>query len=69
MAGYGKFYLTAKNGSNARAVKSALMEAMHCRLNGSDALSARTYRYLFLHLCSTFPLQRRLKTILKSGKA
>jgi hypothetical protein len=39
--GYSMFYLTAKNGSNALAVRSALMEALHWRLNESDALSAR----------------------------
>jgi hypothetical protein len=33
--------LTATNGSDALAVKSSVMEAMHGRLNVSDALSAR----------------------------
>jgi len=41
-AGYSMFYLTAKNGSNALPVRSALMEALHWRLNGSNALSARS---------------------------
>jgi hypothetical protein len=48
-ADYSMFYLTAKNGSNALAVRSALMEALHWRLDGSDALSARSY-YLLLNL-------------------